>query len=216
MNRSVKRFRSRTIHESLSGRPSRRGSNGHSPRKDAALGFGSAPSYRGQLAHRRSGARVATLVLTEFLTISKILKRAPAQYARSFLLTEQDEGDLTHFFLYHLKVVARAITELHIYLGKKAQELREVQLRIRATPGAYNYRQLALLEHAVKSPDALYTAESHARSHNVSEQSARNDLAALEQRQLLRKTKVGKRFAWVPEADIADKLKTEQQSIGPS
>lgn len=149
--------------------------------------------------------------LTEFLTISKILKKAHAQYARSFILTEQDEGDLTHFFLYQLKVVARAIKELHSYLGKKAEELREVQARIRATPGEYNYRQLAVLEHAVKSPDASYTAESHARSHNVSEQSARNDLAALEQRHLLRRTKIGKRFAWVPAPGIADRL-TEQHA----
>ena len=148
--------------------------------------------------------------LTEFLTISRILKNAPAQYARSFLLTEQDEGDLTHFFLYQLSVFVRAIAELHSYLGKKAGELREVQHRIRATPGEYNHRQLALLEHAVKSPHASYTAESHARSHNVSQQSARNDLAVLEQRMLLRKTKVGKRFAWIPAADISRILQTDR------
>jgi Fic family protein len=148
--------------------------------------------------------------LTEFLTISKILKEAPSQYARSFLLTEEDEGDLTHFFLFHLDVVVRAISELHVYLSVKAEELREVQQNIRAIPGAYNYRQLAVLEHGVRNPDAIYTAQSHASSHNVSQQSARNDLTVLEDRGLLRRIKVGRKFAWTPAADISERLKADE------
>lgn len=148
--------------------------------------------------------------LTEFLTISKILKEAPSQYARSFLLTEEDEGDLTHFFLFHLRVIARAINELHVYLSIKAEELREVQENIRATPGEYNYRQLAVLEHAVRNPGTTYTAVSHAISHNVSQQSARNDLAGLEGRGLLRRIKIGRRFAWTPAGDISERLKSDE------
>jgi Fic family protein len=147
--------------------------------------------------------------LTEFLTISKILKEAPSQYARSFLLTEEDEGDLTHFLLFHLRVIARAIDDLHKYLSIKAQELREVQETIRATPGEYNYRQLAVLEHAVRNPGTIYTAQSHAISHNISQQSARNDLTALEDRGLLRRIKIGRRFAWTPETDISETLKSD-------
>lgn len=144
--------------------------------------------------------------LTEFLTISKILKLAPSKYARSFLLTEQDDGDLTHFFLYHLNVIDRAIAELHRYLAKKADELRDVQVRIRATPGEFNYRQLAVLEHAVKNAGASYSAESHARSHNVSEQSARNDLGGLENRGLLTRIRRGRKFEWLPDSDLASRL----------
>ena len=144
--------------------------------------------------------------LTEFLTISKILKQAPAKYARSFLLTEQDEGDLTHFLLFHLNVIVRAIDELHRYLSKKAGDLRSLQSRIREMPAQFNYRQLAVLEHAVKNPSASYSAESHARSHNVSEQSARNDFADLEARGLLVRVRRGRRFEWLPVPAIEDKL----------
>lgn len=144
--------------------------------------------------------------LTEFLTISKILKEAPSQYARSFLLTEEDDGDLTHFFLYHLRVVARAIEDLHKYLAVKAEELREVQATIRLTPGQYNYRQLAVIDHAVRNPGATYTAQSHATSHNVTQQSARNDLSGLEGRGLLQRVKIGRRYAWTPAPDISDRL----------
>ena len=88
---------------------------------------------------------------------------APAQYARSFLLTEQDEGDLTHFLLYHVDVVLRAMDNLHQYLADKAHDLQEVQLRFSARPGEYNNRQLAVIEYAIKNPAAAtYTAKSHA------------------------------------------------------
>ena len=38
--------------------------------------------------------------LAEFLSISRLLRKAPAAYARAFLHTETDENDLTYFVLY--------------------------------------------------------------------------------------------------------------------
>ena len=117
--------------------------------------------------------------LTEFLAISRILRQAPAQYVRSYVLTEQDDGDLTYFFIYHLNVVTRAIRELHGYLAKKAAEMRQLQGVIKSMPGVFNHRQLALLEHAARNPDAVYSVASHANSHAVSGETARHDLANL-------------------------------------
>lgn len=144
--------------------------------------------------------------LTEFLTISKILKQAPAQYARSFLLTEQDEGDLTHFFLYHLGVIGRAIDELHDYLARKAEDLREIQSVIKAMPGEFNHRQLVILEHAVRNPDASYTAGSHATSHDVTQETARQDLLDLERRGYLERSRIRKKFVWTPVDDLTGRL----------
>jgi Fic family protein len=144
--------------------------------------------------------------LTEFLTISRILKKAPAQYGRSFLLTEQDDGDLTHFFIYHLGVINRAIKDLHEYLAEKASELRMMTRAIKAVPGEYNHRQLALLEHAVKEPSASFTRRSHARSHHVSGETARHDLMDLEVRGLLQRFKIGRQFAWAPVPDLRQQL----------
>lgn len=145
--------------------------------------------------------------LTEFLTISHILKKAPAQYARSFLLTEQDEGDLTHFFLFQVDVVMRAIDNLHKYLADKARELSEVQIRISARPGEYNNRQLAVLESAIKNPAATYTAKSHGRSQNVSTVTARHDLAGLEGKGLLASGVVSRQRVWTPHPDLAALLR---------
>lgn len=144
--------------------------------------------------------------LTEYLSISRILRKAPSQYAQSFLMTEDDEGDLTHFFAYHLGVIRRAIKELHGYLAAKAMEIREVQSRLKGLPGEFNHRQLALLEHAARNSAAHYTAKSHGGSHRVTIETARQDLSALEARGLLERFKIGKQFAWRPVPDLAERI----------
>ena len=48
----------------------------------------------------------------EYLTISRVFLKAPAQYARAFLYTEYDSLDLTYFISFHLKAVIIAIREL--------------------------------------------------------------------------------------------------------
>lgn len=148
--------------------------------------------------------------LAEFITISNILRNAPAKYARSFLYTEQDSGDLTYFFLYHLGVTIRALNELDTYLARKVRELRETRVLLASTPGEYNYRQLALLEHAIKNPQAIYTIQSHARSHNVSEETARNDLRDLEARSLLARSKQVRHFTWSPVRDLVALIREHQ------
>lgn len=44
----------------------------------------------------------------EFVSISRILKSAPAQYTRSYLYTETDENDVTYFILHQLMEIGRA------------------------------------------------------------------------------------------------------------
>jgi Fic family protein len=146
--------------------------------------------------------------LTEFITISRILKGAPSKYAQSFLLTEDDDGDLTHFFLYQLTVILRAISDLHDYLARKADEISEVQARIKATPGEFNHRQLGLLDHALRNASATYSATSHSRTHRVSDETARQDLRDLTARGLLQQSRVGKRYVWAPVPDLGEILRT--------
>ena len=144
--------------------------------------------------------------LTEYLSISRILRKAPSKYAQSFLLSEDDGGDLTHFFIYQLEVIRRAIRDLHDYLAAKALEIREVQSRLNSLPGEFNHRQLAVLEHAARTPSAVFTAKSHGGSHRVTIETARQDLQALESRGLLRRYKISKQFAWRPVPDLAERI----------
>lgn len=142
--------------------------------------------------------------VTENLAISRILKDAPSQYARSFLTTEQDGGDLTYFFEYHLGVIQRAIDDLNFYIARKVREVREVQILLAADPGVLNYRQMVLLENAIKNTDALFTVSSHATSHNVAPETSRRDLRELEKRGFLVRTIVKRRHFWAPAPDLLE------------
>lgn len=144
--------------------------------------------------------------LTEFLTISSVLRAAPARYARSFLYTEQDEGDLTYFLEYHLAVIGRAIDSLHEYLARKAAELKALQAKMRSRPGEFNHRQLAVLDKAVRDPGSTFTTTTHAVDHNVTLETARQDLSALERQGLLHKERVSKRNVWSPAAGLPNLL----------
>jgi Fic family protein len=154
--------------------------------------------YREMLAHG--------YWLFEYVTISRLLLRAPRQYARAFLHTETDEDDSTYFVLHQLRVIRRSIEELHTYLKRKMGELRETIQLLRQTD--LNHRQIALLTTALHHPDAEYTFASHAASHRVVRQSARTDLLDLERRGLLTKRTVGRRFSFHPATDLGHRLQT--------
>jgi len=151
--------------------------------------------------------------LAEFISISRILKGAPAKYARSFLYSEQDDGDLTYFITYQMDVITRAIRDLHDYLKRKIDELKDLQSSLAMMPGEFNYRQLALIEHAIRNPTAQYSAHSHATSHNVARETARQDLIHLQERGLLVRRKMGKSFIWIPVPDIIGHLHGSNSSL---
>ena len=142
--------------------------------------------------------------LTEFLSISRLLRKAPAKYARSFLLTEQDEGDLTYFFLAQAQVVVQAIDELDAYLARKTGQLREATRLLRDL--GLNHRQVALVEIFLRNPSGSVTVEEHRTTHGVVPQTARTDLQDLEHRGLLTSAKQGRKVMWFPARDLAQRV----------
>ncbi len=146
--------------------------------------------------------------LTEYVTISKILKNAPSKYAGSFLLSEDDDGDLTYFVLYHLRVFTRALDELQTYLARKSQEIKKVRLALDGVHGDFNHRQLALLDRAIHEEGAEFTVKSHGLSHRASHETARQDLMDLTNRGLLEQFRRGKEFVWRATDSLGDKLGT--------
>jgi Fic family protein len=147
--------------------------------------------------------------LCEYVSISRILKKARAQYARAFLYTETDDNDATYFILYQLGVLTRAIRDLHTFLDRKAAEIREVEDLVRgsrALRAELNSRQLDLLTHALKQVRAEYTVESHRRAHGVAYATARADLLALARRGLLEQRKRGRAFVFVAPEDLRARM----------
>jgi Fic family protein len=147
--------------------------------------------------------------LCEYVAISRILKKARAQYARAYLYTESDDNDVTYFLLYQMRVLLRAIEDLHVYLAKKSAALENTELLIRraATVSVHlNDRQVALLQHAIKTPTARYTVESHRVSHGVSYETARSDLMKLVSERLLEQRKRSKAHVFMPAEDLRTRL----------
>jgi Fic family protein len=145
--------------------------------------------------------------LVEYLSVSRILADAPSKYGRAFLETETDGGDTTYFILYQLQVIERAIAELHRYLGRKAKEIRDVERLVRAGSGRLNHRQLALISHAIRNPDHVYTFQTHSAGHTVTHETARNDILPLVERGFFERHRIGRRHSFTPHPRLADRLK---------
>ncbi len=140
-----------------------------------------------------------------FVSISQMIVKAPAKYARAFLYTETDDNDLTYFIIYHLNIIQQAIKTLYEYIERKTRRLQAIENQLRGII-ILNHRQRTLISHALRHPHQKYTFKSHQISHNVVYQTARTDLLDLENRGLLKSQKVGKTWYFTAVSDLEEKL----------
>ena len=145
--------------------------------------------------------------LSEFISISNILNKAPARYARSYLYTETDENDLNYFIIYQLQVFERAVEELHDYIRRKSEDIKVIERQSRMLAGL-NHRQKALILHALRKPGSDYTIRSHQTSHNTVYQTARRDLQELEEMGLLVSRKISRELHYSPARNLQERLES--------
>lgn len=145
--------------------------------------------------------------LFEFISISSILKTAQAKYARSFQYAETDDNDATYFINFQLEVIGRALDAVDKYLARKTREIADAEKRLKEC-GEFNYRQLALLSHALRKPTTEYTVKSHSVSHNVTAATARADLQSLVTAGLLeeRRPESGRKVIYAVSPDLVKLL----------
>jgi Fic family protein len=144
--------------------------------------------------------------LAEYLPISRLIRKARGQYERAFLETETDGGDTTYFLIHQLRTIDRAIDDLHVYLRRKVAEQRDAEAWLAGFDGL-NGRQVALLGHAIRHPEHLYTYDGHAAGNRVTHETARSDLIDLAERGLLVRRGSGRPHRYEPPADLAERLK---------
>jgi Fic family protein len=148
--------------------------------------------------------------MAEYISISRILKKAPAQYMRSYLYTETDSNDTTYFVAHQLDVLLESIEGVHQYIAKKQREQAESAALLK--PGSLiarqiNHRQRALLLNALKNPEKIFTIDAHRRTHDTSYQTARADLLGLVDLELMQQHREGKAFVFSPSSDLSEKLR---------
>ncbi len=148
--------------------------------------------------------------LMEYISISRVIKKAPVQYGQAFLYTETDDSDLTYFLLHQLEVIHTAVDDLHIFLDKKMKGINEAEHLLINNPrlnGKLNFRQLAVLRHALKHPRFSYVVQEHQQSHGVSYDVARKDLLGMSDKlNLLVKSKQGNRYYFVVPNDLEERI----------
>ena len=142
--------------------------------------------------------------LAEYVTISALLRRAPAQYGLSFLDVETDQGDLTYFFRHHLAVLDRAIKEFEAHVQRTSEELSVARRRLDPSAGEFNERQVALLSATSKDHTLTWTAQSVARQFAVTLPTAHRDLDDLVAGGWLVRHREGRRFIWRATEKLAE------------
>ncbi len=151
--------------------------------------------------------------LVKFLSISKVLRDAPAKYARAYLYTETDAGDLTYFVDHQIQVILQSIEALAAYVERKVSDSHEVDAELRASM-MLNHRQIRLLSHGLRHPGFEYTVKSHQTSHRVVNNTARADLTDLARRGLLMKTRRGRRHVFIAPRDLDSKIRVSSSNQG--
>ena len=144
----------------------------------------------------------------EFTSISRYLANAPARYARAFLHTGTDGNDLTYFIVHQIDVILRALSDVESYVGRKIEQTREVE-RMLTHSTDLNHRQLSLLAHAIRHPEAEYTIRSHTTSRRVAYATARADLFRLAELDLLDRRRIGKKtFVFRAPPDLEKRIRS--------
>ncbi|TWT19141.1 Fic family protein [Luteimonas marina] len=148
--------------------------------------------------------------MTEYISISSILRRAPGQYTRAYLQTETDDSDATYFVSHQLDVLIKSIESLHLYITRKQQARHDAETLLK--PGSklarqLNHRQRALLLNALKHPDKAFTIAVHRRTHDIAYDTARADLQGLAAASLMKQSRQGKEFLFHAVPGLDGKLR---------
>ncbi|MDP8042704.1 Fic family protein [Pasteurella atlantica] len=149
--------------------------------------------------------------LFEYVSISRLLKQAPKKYAMAYLNTETDDLNITYFLYYQADIIKRSITDLENYIADKQKRFNEfvgevAKFTARSTK-KINNRQIQILQKAVKESGYIFTVKEICNEYDVSENTARKDLKALSQLNLLGTFKNGNTTAYISPSDLLERLK---------
>ena len=115
--------------------------------------------------------------LTEYLSISRIIKDTKSQYEKAFLYSESDENDLSYFITYHVKTMEKAFDALKKYINRKQKEVFQAA-KFMKIPGI-NDRMAQILKLIYEDADRILKIKEVESRFNISNYTARMDLKNL-------------------------------------
>lgn len=142
--------------------------------------------------------------LIEYMSVSRVILNAKAQYARAYLHTEIDDNDLTYFVLFNLQCIKKSLQELKEHINKKTKEKKQTFELLKHS--SFNERQIQILQEILHDPLSNFTVNKLEQWFGVSNQTARNDLNYLVEQGLMEYRKSGKQLIFFPVKEISQKL----------
>ncbi|MEO5910684.1 MAG: Fic family protein [Pelobium sp.] len=115
--------------------------------------------------------------LTEYLSISRIIKDTKSQYEKAYLYSEIDDNDLGYFITYHIRTMEKAYQALKEYINKKQKEVFQAA-KFMKIPNV-NDRMAQVLKILNDDSDRILNNKEIEARFNVSNYTARMDLKAL-------------------------------------
>lgn len=142
--------------------------------------------------------------LIEYLSVSRIILSSKTQYAKAYLHTEFDNNDLTYFSIYNLQCIHRALEDLKKYVHRKKSEKQHVISMLRNTN--FNDRQIAIIQDIIQDETTVFNVQQIENRFNVSNQTARNDLNELVEKEIFQTRKSGHKIQFLPVKNYLKKL----------
>lgn len=132
-----------------------------------------------------------------YVSISRYLKEAPAQYVQSFRRVQNDDMDVTYFLDAQARIIRRGLDTLHEHLTKLQQRMRDIRTEWSTQPAynALNLRQKYLLDVSRIGITATFRAMDVQRNMKVSANTALSDLNGLVTAGFFEKRKEGR--GWI-------------------
>ena len=115
--------------------------------------------------------------LTEYLSISRIIKDTKSQYEKAYLYTEADENDLSYFITYHVKTMEKSYEALKEYIGRKQKEVFQAAKFMKIP--FVNDRMAQILKIINDDSDRILNTKEIQSRFNISSFTARSDLKTL-------------------------------------
>lgn len=127
----------------------------------------------------------------QYLPISRLLKKSKVAYGKAYLYSEDRDLDLGFFVQFMMEKTSQAIDDFIEYLRRQHAEQKSVQ---EAYADGLNDRQVAILAKLRQKPNSAFTIDEHRNQFGLAYETARRDFIELEQKGLIKKFKVGKKF----------------------
>ena len=115
--------------------------------------------------------------LTEYLSISRIIKETKKQYEKAFLHTEADDNDLSYFITYQLRAMEKAFEALKSYINRKQKEIFQASQFMKIA--GVNDRMAQIIKIIYDDPERVLSIKEIENRFLISNHTARTDLKQL-------------------------------------